>query len=381
VYLTSVALVLIILIPPVYQWTITYNDLNNKLIIQANENHAKVSADEQKLFTQFRSLPAARIFAGRGGSYGKTFRVAETPYFMNLSTYGLQTTLWLPETWSMNSDTEQYFSEDQAKDYDLYNIRYAVAPPDVTPQPFWQLIDEAPTWKLYQVATTGYFTTGVRAAVVATDKRSFVNVVHLWIQSDAHKLGLFPEISYAGGYPKNYGIPNFRMIDEANYITPDGKTHNIWTEPPLYLPAGFLSKEQLDKAIADQPARNASASAANGYKDMKLTGPEVDDHDMIFKTNVEVGAKCTECIVVLKETFHPGWRVTVDGKPVTPFIVFPFFIGIPVTAGTHTIVASYQPSMLKVGLLWATILTVLACCVFRFYPRLPESVRKRLGRK
>ena len=45
---------------------------------------------------------------------------------------------------------------------------------------------------------------------------------------------------------------------------------------------------------------------------MKLIGPEVDDHDMIFKTNVEVGAKCTECIVVLKETFHPSWRVTVD---------------------------------------------------------------------
>ena len=155
VYLTSLVLVIIILIPPVYQWTITYNDLNNRLIIQANENHAKVYADEQKLFAELRSLPTARIFAGRGGSYGKKFEVAETPYFMNLSTYGLQTTLWLPETWSMNSDTEQYFSEDQAKDYDLYNIRYAVAPPDVTPQPFWQLIDKTPTWKLYQVPTTG----------------------------------------------------------------------------------------------------------------------------------------------------------------------------------------------------------------------------------
>jgi hypothetical protein len=369
----------LLLLPPVYGWTIKYNELNDKLIVQANENHAKVAADEQQLFTKLRSLPTARIFAGRGGSYGKKFQVAETPYFMHLSTYGLQTTLWLPETWSMNSDTEQYFSEDQAKDYDLYNIRYAVAPPDVTPQPFWQFLDESASWKLYTVPTTGYFTTGVRAAVVASDKRSFVNVVHLWIQSDAHKMGLFPELTYAGGYPKKYGIPNFRMIDEANYVTPaspnepsqggpDGKTRNIWVEPPLYLPDGFKTQEQLNVA------------SRSAYNDMKLIGPEVDDHDMTFKTTVEVGAKCTECIVVLKETFHPSWRVTVDGKSVTPFIVFPFFIGIPVTAGTHTIVAWYEPSTLKVGLLWITILTVLACCAVWCYPRLPESIKRKLRR-
>lgn len=337
----------LVLLPPVFGWTLTYNELNDRLIVQANINYAKIKNDEQQLFAKLRSLPTARIYAGRGGSYGKTFEVAETPYFMHLSTYGLQTTLWLPETWSMNSDTEQYFSEDQAKDYDLYNIRYAVAPVDYTPKPFWQEIDASASWKLYQVPTTGYFTTGVRAAVVATDKRSFINVEHLFIQSDSHKLGLFPELSYAGGYPKKYGLPNFRMIDEANYMTPDGKTRNIWTEPPLYLPDGYQSQAQLDKANRTD------------YNDMKLIGPEVNESDMIFKTKVEVGAKCIECIVILKETFHPGWRVTVDGKSVKPFIVFPFFIGIPVLPGTHTIVASYQPSTLKVGLLWVTILTVI----------------------
>jgi hypothetical protein len=368
VYLTSITLVLIVLLPPVYKWTVTYNELNDRLIIQANTNYAKIKTDEELLFAKLRSLPTARIFAGRGGTYGKTFEVAETPYFMHLSTYGLQTTLWLPETWSMNSDTEQYFSEDKEKDYDLYNIRYAVAPPDYTPQPFWQYLDGSASWKLYQVPTSGYFTVGVRAAVVATDKRSFINVEHLWIQSDAHKLGLFPELTYAGGYPKKYGLPNFRMIDEANYVTPaspnepsqggpDGKVHNIWTEPPLYLPDGFQSQEQLN------------AASRSAYNDMKLIGPEVNETDMILKTKVEVGAKCLECIVVLKETFHPGWRVTVDGKSITPFIVFPFFIGIPVLPGTHTIVASYEPSTLKVGLLWVTILTVVLAIFLIFDKR------------
>jgi hypothetical protein len=100
----------------------TYNELNDRLIVQANGNYEKVKTDEQALFKKLRSLPPGRIFAGRGGGFGKRFEVAETPYYMHLSTYGLPTTLWLPETWSMNSDTEQYFSEDQSKDYDLYNL-------------------------------------------------------------------------------------------------------------------------------------------------------------------------------------------------------------------------------------------------------------------
>ena len=54
---------------------------------------------------------------------------------------------------------------------------------------FGKKIDEAATWKLYEVPTSGYFTTGVRPAIVAVDKRSFVNVVRLWIQPDAPKNG------------------------------------------------------------------------------------------------------------------------------------------------------------------------------------------------
>jgi hypothetical protein len=370
------SLIGLLLLPPVFQWTITYNDLNDRLIVQANTNHAKVAADEAKLFAKLRSLPPARIFAGRGGGYGKSFRVAETPYYMQLSTFGLPTTLWLPETWSMDSDTEQYFSEDQQKDYDLYNIRWIAAPPGQTPQPFWRLIDQASTWKLYETSTSGYFTTGVRAATVSITKLNFVNLVHLWIQSDYSKNGIFPELTFDKNYPKTYGRPNFKMTDEADYITPArnasqpanqaerggqgasvaggpdglpaqaGTTHSLLNQPPVYLPPGVMSIEQF------------ASTSATKYKDIKLIGPENDDTDMIFKTRVDVGNNCQECLVILKETYHPNWRAWVDGKEVKPIIVFPFFIGVPVTTGTHNIVVSYLPSRLKTMLLVITLLTV-----------------------
>ncbi len=325
-----------LLLPPIYQQTIRYSQFNDTLIARANENHKKVSGDEQKLFAKLRSLPPARIFAGRGGGFGKDFRVAETPYYMQLSTFGLPTTLWLPETWSMNSDTEQYFSEDQAKDYDLYNMRWVAAPPDQKPQPFWKKIDEAATWKLYEVPTSGYFTTGVRPAIVAVDKRSFVNVVRLWIQPDAPKNGLFPELTFDKDYPKTTGLPNFKMIDEVTYKTPDQKTHNLWNEPPQYQQSTFSAILQT----------------------------EVVDSDMIFKTHVEVGENCVECLVILKQTYHPNWKATVDGKAVTPIIVFPFYIGIPVTQGTHEVIVSYEPSGLKMGLLFVEIVSIIAFILY-----------------
>ena len=91
----------------------------------------------------------------------------------------------------------------------------------------------------------------------------------------------------------------------------------------------------------------------------RLIGPEIDDSDMIFKTKVEVDKDCQECLVILKHTYHPNWKAWVDGKRVTPIITFPFFIGVPVGAGTHEIVVAYEPSGLKVTLLVITILSVV----------------------
>lgn len=344
----------LLLIPPVYRWTLTYNELNDRLIIQANGNYEKIKPDEQALFAKLRSLPPARIFAGRGGGYGKRFEVAETPYYMHLSTYGLPTTLWLPETWSMNSDTEQYFSEDQEKDYDLYNIRYVAAPADEPARPFWTLIDERPTWKLYEVDTTGYFTTGIRPATISIGKQSFMSLVHLWIQSDMHKNRLFPEMTFDTNYPKVYGLPNFKMLDEVTYITPDGKKHNIWTEPPIYLPPWVTSLEEFTNLEHKKQG------------DIELIGPEKTDTDMVFSTTVNVGKNCTECIVVLKHTYHPGWKAYIDGKPAKTMIVFPFYTAISVPEGTHSITFTYEPSLLKKMLMMVALGTIVIGLALRF---------------
>lgn len=313
---------LVILIP-IYTQTIKYNDLNNKLIVQGNNNFDKVKPDVDTLFATLRALPPGRIYSGRAG-WGHDFRVAETSYYMHLSTYGWPTVMWMPETWSPNADTEQYFSEDKAADYDLYNIKYVLTPPNFPSQTFWKYLKSSPTWTLYEVKTNGYIGAGVRPAVVSVNKRSFINAVRLWIQSDMPKKGLYPELTFDTGYPKTTGLPNFAMLDEVTYKIPDQSLHNIFENIPVYMA---------------------------GTPKLRITSQSETD-DMVFKASASVDNNCTECLIVLRQTYHPNWQVTIDGKPVKAIAVFPFFTAIPLTSeGTHEIVFSYQPSMLKVLLI------------------------------
>ena len=197
-----------------YPQTMAYNDLNTTLIARANGNYAKQSPDDNALVTMLQQLEKTnpgRVFAGRGGSWGKTFTVAETQMTMYLGNFALPTVLWLPETWSPNGDTEQYFREDKQEDYDLFNIKYVATPANLSKdqiQPFWRLIKTNPSWNLYEVPTSGYFTAGVVPAIVASDKYDRTNVVRLWIQSDDSKNGLYPLLSFdTKKYPINVGLP------------------------------------------------------------------------------------------------------------------------------------------------------------------------------
>lgn len=337
-FILALPLVLfLVVVPFVYKQTITYSRFNDQLILKANANYLKAAGDLNTLFTTLKDLQEknpGRVFAGRGGSWGREFRVAETPYYMHLSTYGIPTVLWLPQTWSPNSDVEQYFSEDNPNHYALMNVRYVVAPPTQAAQPFWKFISETASWKLYEVETQGYIAAGIRPAVVASSKEDYKNVVRLWMHGTAYTQGIYPQLTHeTGTYPKATGLPNFRMIDEVSYQVPDGSLHNLFAEPPLY--------------IAPSSVRPSIVSQSQ-------------DTDMIFRATVEVPQGCVECIIVLRQTYHPGWRATIDGERVEPFTVFPFYEAISISAGTHEVVFSYQPPTLKRILLIISLLSALA---------------------
>lgn len=333
IFWTAVMIIVYLVSKPIYKQTIYYNELNDRLILQANQNFDKGNPEVAKMMAEIKKLPPARVFVGRGGGWGKDFLLAETTMFMHISTYGIPTAMWLPETWSPNSDTEQYFSEDVANDYNIYNLRWIFAPPNVKPQPFWKQINASSGWILYEAPTSGYFTLAKRNMRVVTDKYSYKNIVRLWIQSKVPEQRLYPELTFnKHDYPGDVSIPTIKMVNESDYLTMQGDRQNIFDINPIY--------------GGDPPTG-------------QLLGPEQVESDMIFKTKVRIPDNCTECMVVLKQTYHPNWTATVDGKSAKTIITFPFHIGVPLSEpGDHEVILSYKPHPAKIPLFFTALIVV-----------------------
>lgn len=55
-------------------------------------------------------------------------------------------------------------------------------------------------------------------------------------------------------------------------------------------------------------------------------------------------------LVVLTRSFDPGWRVRIDGLPVTPLRIDLAFLGVFVPGGEHRLSVVYEPPLYRLGL-------------------------------
>ncbi len=83
---------------------------------------------------------------------------------------------------------------------------------------------------------------------------------------------------------------------------------------------------------------------------------------------IEADMKCTG-LVVLGETFSPGWVASVDSKPAQVYEAYGVVSAVQVPAGRHRVVFVYQPRSVHLGLLLASLGLVAfsACVAFTFY--------------
>ncbi len=54
-------------------------------------------------------------------------------------------------------------------------------------------------------------------------------------------------------------------------------------------------------------------------------------------------------LVVLADSFYPGWRATIDGTPAPIVATNYLFRGVAAPAGTHRIRFAYVPASVRIG--------------------------------
>ncbi|MCI0800291.1 MAG: YfhO family protein, partial [Chloroflexi bacterium] len=65
-----------------------------------------------------------------------------------------------------------------------------------------------------------------------------------------------------------------------------------------------------------------------------------------------------ESLLMLKATYHPNWRATVDGVKTDTVMLMPSFVGVPLSPGNHNVRLEYRPRRLRVILLGLGLLTL-----------------------
>jgi hypothetical protein len=68
-------------------------------------------------------------------------------------------------------------------------------------------------------------------------------------------------------------------------------------------------------------------------------------------------------MVVMSDTYDPGWKAYVDGKQVQVYVADHALQAVPIEAGAHTIELRYEPLSLRLGILISAAFTVFAFAI------------------
>jgi len=322
--------------------TIKYNSLNSRWVGEANNAYRYDEKNFQQLISYLKTLPPARIYAGRPGNWGHDFRLGSSQIYMLLSVHGLDITQFLPETWSMMSENDQNFDERVLADYDLLNTRYIVSPKNNDFPKEVKLAKEFGPFKVYAVPTSGWFDVISSPMFVETDKTNFINLVHLWHRSYPRTWKMHPLISV----DKNPLIPGgierrIKMVDEVTYRD-NGEEKNIFADFPFVFPEATPSGRLISDKVEKQK----------------------------YSATVEVPADCPNCLIMFKMSYHPNWQTYLDGQPAKKLAVFPYYVAVKASPGRHTIEVVHKPNKLKIFLLFAEFPLLAAFIIyFRKKPR------------
>lgn len=293
-WLVAVAAVTAAILAPAYLERRHYFEKNAESLRISAAQYSREERDINALEARLRALPPGRVYAGRANNWGGDYRVGGVPMDALLSSAGFDMSGYLYHSLSFNADELILLDETRPDQYNLFNIRYVVAPAGHAVPAFVTPIGDFGRHRLYRVDTTGYFDIVGSDATFTGDKSEVFTAASTWMASDLPAKKEHPAISLEGG---------------------GGRTFNLSRS------AEILRQMSFDAG----PSRGMIVS-------------ERTDGD-IYAASVDIARPS---MVMLKATFHPGWHATVDGVPVPTLMLMPSYVAVPVRSGTHNVRFEYR---------------------------------------
>lgn len=331
-----ILVIFLLLLIPVFKERKEYMEYNSKLMVDYNKFWATDNKDFQKVLDFLGPPPTvSRIYPGRPGNWGNDFYVGTTKVYLELSERGYDVFEFLPETWSLNSDIEQYFDENNQVHFNTFNVGYYLAPKGQKVPSFAKQIFESGKYVLYKIDSAHNFALGESPLVMNVNKKTFLNPQIIWLRSKWPENFLFPTIAYNQKTTSaNTHTKSITLIDNTSYSY-NGDYFPILSTSPFvepttsFTPNGKVENEKVTPS-------SYSATVAN-YKDSVLQ---------------------------LKVTYNPYWKAYINGKPTEIYMSSPSFMSIYLPTGTNKVEFIYTPSKLKISLIYISLVSLFCLLIF-----------------
>lgn len=284
-------------------------------------------ADFTDLAHQAAVLGGGRIYAGSPANTGQQLAIGSVPTYVYLLDDDVDAIGFGLRTLSLSSDVEVRFNDTSAAQFNLFNVKYVILPADRTPAVPATPLQSAGRWRLWQVETTGYLQVVDTTPAVVADRTNIGRRTAAFLNSPQLGQGLVPVVAFAG----------------SRAATP--------TDPS-----------------------GAPLAGSAGTVDVQYSLPDNGEFGGVVNAS-------RPAVVMLKATYDPRWKVTVDGKPAPTQMLAPSFIGVAVPAGQHRIAFRYvaYPDYWLLFTVGALALIALALGP-RFGPSAMRRIRKRRAR-
>jgi hypothetical protein len=264
---------------------------------------------ERVLARLAREAPA-RVYAGRAKSWGKQHATGWVPVYSRLLGADLDQISYAYLNLSYTADVHNYFDERRPSHFDLFNVRWVVAPSERALPAFLTVRSRDGRYQLAESAAGGYFGLADAFGRFGGDLRSHFEATRDWLAGPGPDRGWHPVFEPPGGAAD--GLPDYR---DARLPPSD---------PP---PRGEILSQRVEPGL--------------GIAELRA---ERDTH------------------VLFKVTHHPGWRAYLDDRRADVLRVAPGFVAVAVPPGPHTVRFVYQPPAWRAPLAvagWSLLFAVL----------------------
>jgi hypothetical protein len=258
------ALLVLALLVPAFRERRAYYTLNTQAMERTQKLLQEADPDIRTILAALRAQPPGRTHAGLRANWGGELRVGDLRFY-DLLTFNRIPSVSPPySSISLNADFVWHFDDHNPVHYELFDVGYLVARRGWAPPSFLQPIQETSRYVLYGAPTRGYAAfVAIKERADAPSQASLFRRNLTWFFSEEPATGQFIR----------YDFPTARGAGE----------------------------EKGDSVAGCPTGRAVEQSVGPG--------------------RLVVLAECpTASTLVLKTTYHPNWRVTVDGAEASPFM-------------------------------------------------------------